>query len=214
MLKLGLFRQNFKNVCKLMKTVKKNLKETSKLEVQEDMKIVRIISAVLVASLFVAYLVEIFNALRSLRSTLRYFVLDLLYYIIFFATSLASDVTNTVLQIVFFNLSVHICSLFKQFERDLKELNVIADENSVKKTVKNLVASHHMNLEQLSNLIDSFYFVISINLVLYIVNIGNALLFLEIQDWYGLLLVMPFMIFDAWIYCHSCQIIKTAVNFN
>lgn len=166
--------------------------------------------AVLVLIVLTAW--NIYDLLVELLSEpFSYFQLftDLLIY---YLASLATDFVNTLMQILFATFSFEVCSIFQQLEESLKELNSFEDEKQSKKKIKKFVLEHREVVELLVNLVEGFQAILAITLTVSVCNLAFSFLFSETGSLIWLVIVPPFILFEIWIFCFSCQNIKTAVS--
>lgn len=130
----------------------------------------------------------------------------------FFVSALAGDFSNILLQFSYLNLCIQICSLYRQLEDDLEDMELILSEQQVITKLRKFVENHREAIELKKKLFSSFRSVISLNFVVNTLFIGQALLFSNSADWATFLGYFPFLMFDFWIYCFASQLVITKVN--
>jgi 7tm Odorant receptor len=191
-----------------MKTIDSKLKPTSMERAKDDekkfVKLINLVSrSVCICILpYIYYLYQI---------TPRNWI-DISIQITYFPSGLTLDLTNFILQFIYFNLCVQICSLLKQIEDDLKETRLIRDKKRLTEMLGDIVEFHQEIHEIIAELLDCFKYILSLNFVLNIWLIGQSLLFQSESDWVMFLMTSPFLLFEAWIFCYASQTVITRVR--
>jgi hypothetical protein len=177
------------------------------------MKFVKIVLVFILTMMPMFSLVELVKDLLEVRLDLLHFLMDVISITFFHFSAISTDVTDTIIEALFLICSILICSMFQQFEEDLQELNRCKDKSETKEKLEKLVAQHDANVQMVADLSDTYQVVLNLSLLTVIVNLINSLLIVEDGNWTFLLLIAPFVFFEVWVYCYSCQMTKTAVSF-
>lgn len=206
-LKFFLFYLNYADFCEMFRLVMNNLQENSIERAEKDEKWFK--NLLLLWCSFYAFFFVYFVAL-TFSSMSSDFVM--LFTAVSFVSGLVGDFSNILLQFSYLNLSIQICSLYRQLEDDLEDMELILSEQQVVTKLRTFVENHREVIELKRKLFSSFRSVISLNFVVNTLFIGQALLFSNSADWATFLGYFPFLMFDFWIYCFASQLIITKVN--
>lgn len=207
-LKFYLFYRNYAKICLLMKTSVSKLKEKSmeraKTDEREIEKVAKVVGLMVICS-------EVLYFYYLIQTTPRNFV-DIATEIISFPSLTTIDFIVFILQFMYLNFCIQICSLFKQIEDDFNDMRFIRDKVRVPEMLGEIVEFHDEIQQIISDLLDCFKNVLSLNFVVNIWLAGQASIFSSDSNWVGFVITLPFLLFDAWIYCFSSQMITTKVR--
>lgn len=209
-IKFWIFHYNFKKFCELMKHLERKIKNSSMNQAKANEKVFEIIAFVTIAIFVLEYGAEVVNHFLTLNG--NRLIEDIFYYLLKIFSYIANDFVNLLIQFCFFNCCVHVKSVLEQIENDLQNLKYVRDEIRLSKEIQDLVEVHIEVLDLISHLFSLFKSVISLNFVTNILLIGQFMAY-SLSSWIVFAQGIPFMLFDAWIYCYSLQIIQTKVKF-
>jgi hypothetical protein len=207
-IKFIIFYWKYTKICKLMKTIVSKLRPTSMQRAKDDEKgIEKVVKAVAIFK-GISILPYIYH---QIQTTPRNWI-DISIQITYFPSGLALDFINFMLQSIYFNLCIQICSLFKQIEDDLKETRLIRDKKRLTEMLGDIVEFHNKVHEIIAELLECFKYILSLNFVQSIWLMGQSLLFSSDSDWLMFLMIPPFLLFEAWALCYASQTVITRVR--
>jgi hypothetical protein len=207
-LKFIIFYRKYPKICKLIKDIVSKLKPTSMQRAKDDekgiIKVVQIV-AICLGLCIIPYAGYVY------QTTPRNWI-DISVYITYFPSTVTLDFINFMLQFIYVNLCIHICSLLKQIEDDLKETRLIRDKKRLTEMLGDIVEFHQEVHEIIVELLDCFKYILSLNFVVNIWQIGQSLVFSSDSDWLMFLMTSPFFLYEAWIFCYASQTVITKVR--
>jgi hypothetical protein len=122
------------------------------------------------------------------------------------------EFTSILMGFIFFDISMHICVLLEQIEDDLAELESAENASHFKKVLGEICEFHNEIQRIVEEFLRCFGNVLKVVFVLAIWLNGQATIFMLESQWVELILFLPFMLFDIWLYCYAAQIIITTVG--
>lgn len=205
--KFLMFYQKLTKACAGMKLIVSRLKESSIQRAREDENGLKtgakILGIVLLSFLF-PYLYSILSDTQNL--------VEIIASVISIPSIFALDFTNVLLQFVYLNFCIQICSLFKQLEDDLHELITQNDGAEFREKVGKVSEFHDEILHTISDLGDNFNNILRLNFVVNIWLVAQTLIFSSESKWLELLTSSPFLLLEAWIFCYGSQMIISKVK--
>jgi hypothetical protein len=207
-IKFIIFFIKYPKICKLMKTIVSKLRPTSMERAKNDEKGIKKVVKVVVRSCYISILPYIYYLYQT---TPRNWI-DISIQITYFPSGLALNFPNFMLQFIYFNFCIQICSLLKQIEDDLKETRLIRDYKRLAEMLEDIVESHQEVHEIIVEMFDCFKYILSLNFVLNIWLIGQSLLFSSDSDWVMFLMTSPILLFEAWIFCYASLTVITRIR--
>lgn len=207
-IKFAMFYRKFGDICKLMETIEGKIKEASKKRAVKDEKQIESFAKIVLVITFVGAILYWYNLVINTPPTYSAILLQVLVYF----TSFANEFTTFMLQFIYFNFCIQICSLFKQIEDDLNDLKFIYDEKLVTKMLSEVVDFHNDVHEIIVKLLSCFENVLKVNFVFNIWFVAQTTIYSVESKWLELLTSLPFLLFEAWIYCFASQKIITMVR--
>ena len=207
-IKFSMFYRKFENICELMDTIEAKIKKTSKKRAEKDEKEIEVFAKIVLVITFVAAIFYCYNLIVNTPPSYSTVFLQILAY----PSSFANEFTTFMLQLIYLNFCMQICSLFQQIEDDLNEMKFNYDEKLVTKMVGEVVDFHNEVHEIIDKLLNCFKNVLKVNFVFNILFVAQTTIFLVESKWLELLTSLPFLLFEAWIYCFASQKIITKVK--
>jgi 7tm Odorant receptor len=206
-IKFGMFYRKYPKICKLIKVIVSKLKPTSMQRAKDDEKgIEKVVKAVGIF-IGISILPYIYH---QIQTTPRNWI-DIAIQITYFPSGLTLDFINLMLQFSYFNFCIQICSLLKQIEDDLKEISLIRDKKRLTEMLGDIVEFHQEIHEIIAELLDCFKYILSLNFVLNIWQMGQSLIFSVDSNWMMFIITSPFFLYEAWIFCYASQTVITRV---
>lgn len=209
-----LFNRNYDAIKKLINDMKMSLRQTHRQQAVQDAKIIRFIAIYYVAYFGYAYALMVYYKVVSLSGVTwnNIDLTDLFFYTCMVLSYISLDFFNVLMEFVFLEICIHICSHFKQLEEDIEELNVVNDDKRVKAKMKVFIEVHQQLLELTSSMMNQFHTIVCINFVINTLLLGQTLLLAYNSDFYMLFVGLSYMLIDLWIFCYGSTLIKTRVN--
>jgi hypothetical protein len=206
-IKFFIFYWNYPKVCKLIRLIVSKLKATSMERAKQDEMGIENFAKVVWKVLLISFIPYVYY----LTQTTPQNWIDITTQITSLPSGFALEFTNFMLQFIYFNLCIQVCSLLKQIEDELKETRLIRDKKRLTEMLGAIVELHQEVHEIIQELLDCFKYILSLNFLLNIWLVGQSLIFSSDSDWLVVFLTSPFLLFEAWIYCYSSQSIITRV---
>jgi hypothetical protein len=207
--KILFFRFNLDKIAPLNPYVEANLR--SKAKVQYRLKIVSLTFALILCLLPLFSIAELFYGLLQVRLGFWNFLSDVISTVVYNLSAILTDLIEEIIGAFFLVCSILICAMYEQFSEELQELNKCKDKEQLKRTLKSLVLLHAENTSYVKNIINSYQTILNLSFLTAIVNLTNSLLYMDIENLGFLLLTTPLVFFDLWVYCFSCEMMKTSV---
>lgn len=211
-MKFYIFYRKFDEIFNIIKYTETLTKNSSSENADKEIIKAENVTTFIIALLAFFYVTDTYVAVKEMPSEFFNFFWSLMLHCLWMVSAFASDYVNTLLEICFFEFCLQICSLLNQFEEKLLDLNQTQEEKHLKKKLKDIVESHEKILQTFKDFVNYFNLIISINFVVSIWFIGQGLIFTLLGEWYDLLTITPFMVFDAWIICYATQLVITKVK--
>jgi hypothetical protein len=153
---------------------------------------------------FAFYLVEVFKKTEGnfwlvflhLLTTPSYFASDLMVYIY---------------QFIFMNFSIQICSLLKQIDDELKDMNFIRDAKRVTEIFGGVSESHNEIQAIVREFMSCFENILKLNFILSACLVAQITIFSFESGWVNFMYGSPYLLFEAWLYCYAAQKITSKV---
>jgi hypothetical protein len=114
-------------------------------------------------------------------------------------------------QFVFFNFSIYICALLEQIEDDLEDMQMVKDEKTIKERLGRVAEFHNEIQKIIVEFMRCFDNFLKVNFIIEIWLMAQAAIFSMEGKWLELLMCVPFLLFEAWLYCYAAQRIITKV---
>jgi hypothetical protein len=207
-IKFILFYRKYPKVCELIRNIVKKLKPRSMERAMDDERKIEKLAKIVLIALCVSELPFIYVLVLTTPPNW----IDILIAVTYFPSGIAISFTNFLLQFIYFNLCVQICSLLKQIEDDLKEIHLIRDKKRLIEMLGDVVEFHLEVHQIIAELLDCFKNILSLNFVLNIWLFGHSLMFPSDSYWTVFLMSSPFVLFAAWVFCYASQIVMTRVS--
>lgn len=204
LVKFIMFYRDYDKFCDLMKAISGKFKDSFVAEARKAEKIMKIIANLTVLNLIIAC------ALYSFKWSTNPF--ELAHNMLTGLSGFYNDFTNTMLQLVFLNFSIQICTLYRQLQSDLEAIQPTQNADQTRKSVSEVVEMHQDILEIVEKTVKLFRMILSFSFIISIGFIGQTLILSTDSNWEMFLLTTPYLLFEAWIFCYSSQKIITKVR--
>ena len=139
--------------------------------------------------------------------------LEIVKIVIEMLSGFYGDFTNSMLQFIYLNFCIQICSLFDQLKNDLEEIKPTQSAKNIIKSAADIVETHQEILEIVTRVVKTFESILSLNFAVNIGFIGQTLILSTNSNWLIFLASTPYLLFEAWIFCFASQKIITKVSF-
>jgi 7tm Odorant receptor len=196
-----------------MNTIQKKLKDETIKQAREKEKKIKIVTVMIAVVVWYSYFAEIYTVLTTLKTTGFEAFVELAMYFSIFISYVVSGSVNTLIQFSFFNFCILIRAWLKQLETEFLELNNCENEKQVSKKVRKLVDSQHEIIDSIAKLTKSYGLIVNVIFVTSIFFLGMTLISTQNSEWFGMATTVPFVLFDAYMFCYGSQMIITQVNF-
>lgn len=136
-------------------------------------------------------------------------------FIIFCLTTMsgfAADSFSYILQFVFFNVCVQICSLLRHTAKKIEDLDLVIEEGQIKQKLQEIVEFHQEILEIISTLMRIFRPIICISFAMNTVVLGQSLIYLKGSNLFKFSETAPFFAINTFIFCYSFQLVINEVR--
>jgi hypothetical protein len=206
-LKFFVFYRKYDKLCNLMKSIKQKMKENSIKNAKKNEK--RLVVPLLVIVGITAVIDSGYFYGLFVDAELNFTGLALPMMPVL--TGISSEFTSILLQFTFMNISTHICSLLNQIADELEGMKFIRDEIRIKEIFTELCEFHNEVQVDTSELLKCYEDVFKVIVIANIWMIAQAAIFMLDSMWVELILYVPFLLFEIWIYCYACQTIINKV---
>jgi hypothetical protein len=202
------FYSKFHPICSLMEAIKGKLTEKSSKRME---KYERQLTMGLNIYLFLSFSNEVFYFYDLFAKT-EMNPIELWAQILSVFSDFALEFTTILMGFIFFDISMHICVLLEQIEDDLVELESVENSSRVKKVLGEVCEFHNEIQGIVEEFSRCFGNVLQVVFVLAIWLNAQATIFMLESQWVELILFLPFMLFDTWLYCYASQRMITKVG--
>ena len=204
-IKFLLFYKNFGKVCGLIKDITSKIREPFVNGAREAIKFLKIFAGVTTLSLMITPIIY-FPRLTSKPLEIMKIAIEIM-------SGFYCDFTNSMLQFIYMNFCIQICSLFEQLKIDLEAIKPTQNEKAIIKSVAGIVETHQEILEIVSKAVKIFESILSFNFVVNIGFIAQTLILSTNSNWLIFLMSTPYLLVEAWIFCFASQKVITKVSF-
>lgn len=207
-IKFFMFYHKYAKICTLMKSISSKLTETSMEQAKKNEHVLQVVAktvCILTAITVLSYIYTLY--LKTPRTFIAVFL-----QIVTLISGCTYDYTNLMLLFVYFNLCIQVCSLIKQIEKDLEDMKFVRDKKRVTEMLGEIVEFHNEVQQTVAELLDCFKNILRLNYVFSIWFIAQTLIYSSDSRWIEFAVTMPFLLFEALIYCYGSQKIITQVS--
>lgn len=213
LLKLLYLRFHFGKIAYIFTYVDTTLRQNTEKRVQHLMKFVKVVLVFICILLPIFSIGALVEDLLKVRLDVCHMIFDTASIMFYHFGAIATDFMEEIIQFLFLICSLLIYFIFEQFTEDLRELNDCQDEKQIRKTIKKIVQLHENNINLIKNITGAYQWVLNMNFFSAMVILINSLLYVDgTNNLVWLILTTPLVMNDLWVYCFSCEIMKTAVN--
>lgn len=195
-----------------MKNIQRNLTDETKRRANQEEKMITYIAALIFLVVWFSYFAEIYGVVTTLKTTGLDAFMEVSIFISIFISFAISGTINTMIQFSYFNFCVYLRAWFRQVEEDFSDLNSCRNDKQVTENVKKLVNSQYDIFKSLAQMQKSYSQIVNLIFITSIFFLGMTLISSVNSDWFQMATTIPFVLFDAWVFCYGSQLILNQVK--
>lgn len=217
------FIKNFEQITEVMRFIKTFLDDGSKAYADKREKFFLKFCKTSMTLTFLSYFFGILDLITSpaniqLLSYNRYFAgvytpVHIVLYALSFASLVGNDLAHMCMLICYFNLCVHVVSLYHKLRNDILRIEDVRSVDEKKFIIKSFVESHIKVMRHISTLVNSFKLILSLDF--FLLTFSMTLIFLLFAN-DGIvvepLTFVPPLLLCCFQFCYPSQLVENQVS--